>query len=136
MKKRISFAAILCAVALFVAAPLAHATTVTEVQAMLATLKTTTEGTILIGKSADKDQAGLQAKLNEAVLKVDQGKFCDAVVKLNDYKARVNALIAGEKINQDPAAGTTAQQLLTDADAIIAALNQLQTQSTGAACTF
>jgi hypothetical protein len=134
--KKISFAAIFCAIALLVAAPIAHATTVTEVQAMLATLKTTTEGTILIGKSAEKEQAGLQGKLNEAVLKLDQGKFCDAIEKLNDYKASVNALIVGGKINQDPAVGTTAQQLLTEADAIIAALNQLQTQSTGAACTF
>ena len=126
----------LVVLALFVAAPLAHATTVTEVQAMIGTLKTKTEGVVITGKSAAKDEAGLTGKLNEAALKVDQGKFCDAVAKLNDFKVSVNALIVAGKINQDPAAGTTGQELLNDADATIAALNQLQTQSTGAACTL
>ena len=136
MMKKISFAAIVCALALFVAAPLAHATTVTEVQAMITSLRTKTEGVVITGKSADKDLAGLVGKLNEATLKVDQGKFCDAVVKLNDFKARVNALIVAGRINQDPALGTTGQELLNDADATIAALNELQTQSTGAPCTL
>jgi hypothetical protein len=134
--KRKSFAAVLMLVALFVAAPLAHATTVTEVQAMLTSLRTKTETVIIAGKQADKDRGTLLGKLNEASLKVDQAKFCDAVAKLNDFKVKVNQLIAAGKINQDPAAGTTGQELLNDADATIAALNELQTQSTGAACTF
>ena len=136
MMKKISFAAIVCAFAMFVAAPLAHATTVTEVQAMIASLRTKTEGVVITGKSADKDLAGLVGKLNEAALKVDQGKFCDAVAKLNDFKARVNALIVAGRINQDPALGTTGTELLADADATIAALNELQTQSTGAPCAL
>ena len=135
--KKFSFAAIVCALAMFVAVPFAHATTVTEVQAMLATLKTKTETVAITGKAAEtKDRPGLLEKVSESVLKVDQAKFCDSVAKLNDFKTRVNALIAAGKINQDPALGTTGQELLTDADAIIAALNQLQVQSTGTACTF
>ena len=135
MKKK-SFAALLCALALFVAAPLAHATTVTEVQAMIASLRTKTETVIITGKSADKDRSTLIGKLNEASLKVDQAKFCDAIAKLNDFKVKVNALIAAGKINQDPALGTTGQELLNDADAIIKALNDLQVQSTGAPCAL
>ena len=131
-----SLAAILCALVIFVAAPLAHATTITEVQAMLTSLRTKTETVAISGKQADKDRLTLLGKINEASLKVDQAKFCDAIVKLNDFKVRVNQLIAAGKINQDPAAGTTGQELLNDADAIIAALNELQVQSTGAACTF
>ncbi|HEX2270589.1 MAG TPA: hypothetical protein VHH35_13675 [Pyrinomonadaceae bacterium] len=136
MMKKTSFAAIFCALALFVAAPLAHATTVTEVQAMIASLKAKTTNVIISGKSAEKDRTGLLDKLNEVSLKVDQAKFCDAIVKVNDFKVRVNHLIAVGRINQDPAAGTTGQELLSDADAIIAGLNDLQVQSTGAACTF
>ena len=137
MMKKISFAAIFCALVMFVSAPLAQATTITEVQAMLASLKTKTETVVLTGKAAEtKDRPGLLEKINEAVLKVDQAKFCDAVQKLNDFKVRVNALIAAGKINQDPTVGTTGQDLLNDADAIIAGLNDLQTQSTGAPCTF
>ena len=136
MMKKISFAAIVCAFAMFVAAPLAQATTVTEVQAMITSLRTKTEGVVITGKSADKDLNGLLGKLNEAALKVDQAKFCDAIAKLNDFKARVNALITAGRINQDPALGTTGQELLNDADATIASLNELQTQGGGAACTF
>ena len=103
---------------------------------MITSLRTKTEGVIITGKAADKDRAGLLVKLNEATLKVDQAKFCDAIAKLNDFKVRVNALIAAGKINQDPALGTTGQELLNDADATIAALNELQVQSTGAPCSF
>jgi hypothetical protein len=136
MMKRKSFAAIICAIALFVAAPLVHATTVTEVQAMIASLRTKTETVIITGKQSEKDRNGLIGKINEASLKVDQAKFCDAAGKLNDFKVKVNALIAAGKINQDTTAGTTGQELLNDADAIIAALNDLQTQSTGAPCAL
>ena len=135
--KRKSFAAIMFALALFVAAPLAaYATTVTEVQAMIASLRTKTETVVITGKQADKNRATLLSKLSDATLKVDQAKFCDAIVKLNNFKAGVNALIADGQINQDPALGTTGTQLIADADAIIAALNELQTQSGGAACVF
>lgn len=135
MMKKTSFAAILFALAMFVAAPLAHATTITEVQAMLASLKAKTTNVVITGKSAEtKDRPGLLEKVNEATLKLDQAKFCDAVAKVNDFKTRVNALIAAGKINQDPALGTTGTELLADADAIIAGLNELQTQSTGTAC--
>ena len=137
MMKKISAAAIFCALVMFVAAPLAQATTVTEVQQMIANLKAKTTSVIITGKSAEtKDRPSLLDKLNEANLKVDQAKFCDAIAKLNDFKARVDALIVAGKINQDPALGTTGQELIADADAIIAALNELQTQSGGAACTF
>ena len=135
--KRNSFAAIFCALIMLVAAPLALATTVTEVQAMITSLKAKTTSVVITGKSAEtKDRPGLLTKLDEAALKVDQAKFCDAIAKLNDFKVRVNQLIAAGKINQDPALGTTGQELLSDADAIIAALNELQTQNTGAPCAF
>lgn len=136
MMKKVSVAAIFFVLAMFVAAPLAQATTVSEVQAMITSLKEKTTGVIITGKSADKDRAGLLGKLNEASLKVDQAKFCDAIAKLNDFKVRVNALIAAGRINQDPTAGTTGQELLNDADATIAAINELQVQSTGAPCSF
>jgi hypothetical protein len=136
MMKKTSFAAIFFALAMFVAAPMASATTVTEVQAMITSLKAKTETVVITSKQADKERASLLAKLDEASLKVDQAKFCDAIQKLNNFKASVNALIAAGKINQDPALGTTGTELLADADATIAALNELQVQSTGAPCAF
>ena len=136
MMKKTSFAAVLFALAMLVAAPLANATTVSEAQAMIASLKTKTQTVVITGKSAEtKDRPGLLGKLDEAVLKVDQAKFCDAIQKLNDFKVKVNQLIVAGKINQDPAQGTTGQELLTDADAAIAGLNDLVTQS-GTTCAF
>ncbi len=135
--KKTSFAAILFAFAMLFSAPLAHATTVTEVQAMIASLKAKTTTVAITGKSAEtKDRPGMIDKLNNASLAVDQGKFCDAIQKINDFKVKVNQLIAAGKINQDPALGTTGQELLTDADATIARINDLAVQSSGAACVF
>ena len=136
MMKKVSVAAIFFALAMFVAAPLAQATTISEVQAMITSLKEKTAGVAITGKSADKDRTGLLGKLNETGLKVDQAKFCDAIGKLNDFKVKVNQLIAAGKINQDPSAGTTGQELLNDVDATIARINELQVQSTGAPCSF
>jgi hypothetical protein len=136
MMKKTSFAALAFAVAMLIAAPVALATTISEVQAMIGSLKAKTTSVVFTGKSGEKDRTALLDKLNEASLKLDQAKFCDAIAKINDFKAKVNQLIAAGKINQDPALGTTDQELLTDADAIIAGLNELQVQSTGAPCAF
>jgi hypothetical protein len=118
------------------AAVVAHATTVSECQAIVAGLKAKTATVAIAGKSAEKDRAGLTVKLDEASLKLDQTKFCDSIQKLNDFKVRVNQLSAAGRINQDPAAGTTGQELLADADAAIACVNDLITQSGTAPCAF
>ena len=137
MRKKLSFAAIAFALAMFVAAPLVHATTVSEAQAMLASLKEKANSVVITGKAAEtKDRPGLIGKFNEVSLKIDQAKFCDAILKLNDGKTKLNALIAEGRINQDPALGVTGTELLNDANALIAALNDLQVQSTGAPCSF
>ena len=79
MMKKTSFAAILFAIAMMVAAPAAQATTITEVQAMITQLKGKVEVVTLNSRQADKDRAGLLGKLNSVALTLDQGKFCDAV---------------------------------------------------------
>lgn len=133
--KKSAFAALAAAVVMF-AAVVAHATTVSECQAIIAGLKTKTAAVAISGKSAEtKDRPGMIGKLNEANLKLDQAKFCDAIQKLNDFKVKVNQLAAAGRINQDPTAGTTGQEMLADADAAIACINDLVTQS-GTTCTF
>ena len=136
MMKKTTLAAIVFALAVLVSAPFAAAQTISECQSIIANLKTKTQSVAITGKNADKDRSGLVLKLDEATLKIDQAKFCDAVQKLNDFKVKVNQLVAAGKINQDPAAGTTGQELLTDADAAITCINGLATQSTGTPCTF
>jgi hypothetical protein len=134
--KRKSFAAILFALSLFVAAPLvAYATTVSEVQSMITQLKGKVQIIAISGKNAEtKDRPGLLGQLDGVALTLDQGKFCNSVTKVRDFQKKVNDMISANKLNQDPAVGPTGQELLTDGDGIIAALNELQAQSSGGAC--
>ena len=134
MKKK-SLAAILGALVLFVAAPLAHATTVSEVNSMINQLKEKVQIISISGKQAEtKDRPGLLGQLNGVSLTLDQGKFCNSVTKVRDFQKKVNDMISAGKLNQDPTLGPTGQELLSDGDAIIAALNELQTQNGGAPC--
>ena len=135
MMKKISFAAIFCALAMFVAAPLAQATTVSEVQSMITQLKGKVQIISISGKNAEtKDRPGLLGQLDGVALTLDQGKFCNSVTKVRDFQKKVNDMISANKLNQDPTLGPTGQDLLNDGDAIIAALNELQTQSAGTRC--
>jgi hypothetical protein len=134
--KRKSFAATLMVLAMLVAAPLAHATTVSEVQSMITQLKGKVQIITISGKNAEtKDRPGLLGQLDGVALTLDQGKFCNSVTKVRDFQKKVNDMISAGKLNQDPTAGPTGQELLTDGDAIIAALNELQAQSSGTSCS-
>ena len=136
MMKKISFAAILFTFAMLVAAPVAQATTVSEVQSMITQLKGKVAIITINGKFAEtKDRPGLLGQLDGVALTLDQGKFCNSVTKVRDFQKKVNDMISASKLNQDPTLGPTGQELLSDGDAIIAALNELQTQSTGVPCS-
>ena len=136
MMKKISFAAFAFVLAMLVAAPVAQATTVTEVQTMITQLKGKVQVISISGKQAEtKDRPGLLGQLDGVALTLDQGKFCNSVTKVRDFQKKVNDMISANKLNQDPTLGPTGQELLTDGDAIIAALNELQTQSNGTACS-
>jgi hypothetical protein len=120
---------------MLITAPVAQATTVSEVQSMISQLKGKVQIIPISGKQAEtKDRPGLLGQLDGVALTLDQGKFCNSVTKVRDFKEKVTNLISAGKLNQDPTAGPTGQELLSDADAIIAALNELQVQSTGSPC--
>ena len=135
MMKKISFAAIAFALAMIVSAPVAQATTVSEVQSMITQLKGKVQIISISGKNAEiKDRPGLLGQLDGVSLTLDQGKFCNSVTKVRDFQKKVNDMITAGKLNQDPALGPTGQELLSDGDAIIAALNELQAQNGGVPC--
>ena len=136
MMKKISFAAILFALAMLVAAPVAQATTVSEVQSMITQLKGKVQIISISGKQAEtKDRPGLLGQLDGVALTLDQGKFCNSVTKVRDFQKKVNDMISAGKLNQDPTLGPTGQELLSDGDAIIQALSELNLQSTGSPCS-
>jgi len=135
MMKKVSFAVIALVLAMFVAAPAVLATTVSEVQTMITQLKGKVQIIGISGKQAEtKDRPGLLGQLDGVSLTLDQGKFCNSVTKVNDFEKKVNDMISAGKLNQDPAVGPTGQDLITDAESIKAALNDLATQSNGTRC--
>jgi hypothetical protein len=121
---------------MLIAAPVAMATTVSEVQSMITQLKGKVQIVQIYGKQAEtKDRPGLLSQLDGVALTLDQGKFCDSVKKVKDFQTKVNAMISdGTKINQDPTLGPTGSELVADGDNIITALNELATQSKGSGC--
>ncbi len=137
MMKKLSFAALAFALAMLASAPAAFATTVSEVQTMITQLKGKVQIIAISGKQAEtKDRPGLLGQLDGVSLTLDQGKFCNSITKVRDFQKKVNDMISANKLNQDPTLGPTGQELLSDGDGIITALNELQTQSNGTACAF
>jgi hypothetical protein len=135
MMKKFSTAIFAFALAMLIAAP-AMATTVSEVQTMITQLKGKVQIIQISGKNAEsKDRPGLLGQLDGVALTLDQGKFCNSVTKVRDFQKKVNDMISANKLNQDPTVGPTGQELLSDGDAIITALNELATQGTGTGCS-
>ena len=81
------------------------------------------------GKQADKNRAGLLAKLDGASGDLDRGKLCGAIGKLADFNQKVNQLIASGSINTDSTVGTTGLDLIEDSNAAIACIQALVTES-------
>ena len=135
MMKKVSAVALALAVLMIITAPVANATTVSEVQSMVNQLKDKVKVITISGKQAEtKDRPGLLGQLDGVLLTLDQGKFCNSITKVRDFQKKVNDMIAAGKLNQDPTLGPTGQELLSDGDAIIAALSDLNVQSAGAPC--
>ena len=104
-----------------------------QCEASIAELRAATEGVVLIGKNAEKDRAGLLTKLDGATASLSRGKLCDAIRKLTDFRNKVNQLIAAGKINNDPAVGTTGQDLVDGANEAIACI-EAQVAQSGTTC--
>jgi hypothetical protein len=109
--------------------PAAKASPSSECLALIAALRTETEGVVLLGKNAAKNRTGLLGKLDGASRDLERGKLCGAIEKLNDFNQKVNQLIASGSINSDPTVGTTGLDQIEDANAAIACIRALATES-------
>ena len=76
----------------------AKATTIGECAMTIDALEAATGAAEFLGNNAAKDQQRLLAKLAEADLKLNQGKFADAVQKLGDYREKVISVVADGKL--------------------------------------
>jgi len=73
----------------------------------------------------EKDRMGLIGKLDSATLKLDQGKYDDALANLTDVREKVNTLVARGKLDQADANDI----LLPQIDDAIACVSDLQEQT-------
>ena len=98
----------------------ASATTVEDCQAQLASLQANTENSQ--GFANDKDVTALAGKVNAAAAKLAAGKNADAIVKLTEFQATLNALATAPKPKVTPGA---AQELGSEAQAAIDCINAI-----------
>ena len=91
-------------------------------------LKLATQNATFIGQNAEKNQAGLLTKLDNASAKLAEGKNADAIQKLTNFRDTVAALNTQGKINPDDA-----NTLISGADDAIACITALETQTPTAA---
>ena len=90
----------------------ASATTIDECQAQLASLRGHTQENV----------TGLVPKVDAAAAKLAAGKNADAVQKLTDFQATLNALATAPKPKVDP---QVAQTLGSDAQGVIDCINAI-----------
>ena len=109
------------------------ASTNQDCQALIAPLVVDTQAVLIVGKNAEKNRAGLLAKLDGASASLDSGKLCTAIQKLNDFRSKVNQLIASGSINTDPTVGVTGQDLVDGATDAITCV-QAQAAASGVVC--
>jgi hypothetical protein len=95
-------------------------TTVDECRALIDTLTTETQAVTITGRNADKNLAGLLGKLSGAEIKLAEGKFSDAIQKLQDFQTKVSQLVASGSITAGDA-----NMLLTGAQDAINCISQL-----------
>src|SRR5919112_4010175 len=102
---------------MWVSASPAQAETLTDCQAKIDVLKSQTQSAHFFGQNAEKNRLGLLTKLDNASVKLTEGKNADAIQKLTNFRDTVAALNTQGKINPDDA-----NTLITGANNAIACI--------------
>jgi superfamily I DNA and RNA helicase len=111
----------------------ADAITISECQSLITSLRIETETVVIPGNNAEKLRPALLNKLESASISLDREKFCDAIRKLDDYRVKVNQLVASGGINTDPTVGVTGNELANASSQAMICVQSLVTQ-TGGTC--
>jgi hypothetical protein len=115
------FAAVLLTAAVALPAG-ASAQTVEDCQRQLDKLATDVQGVTITGQNAAKNRTGLIAKVDDARVKLSEGKFTQAIEKLDDFKVKIGQLQASGAISVEDAT-----RLAGRADDAIACIESLST---------
>jgi hypothetical protein len=131
--RSVAFAVLLLALSPAFVVRQASASMMQDCQTLIAALRADTVSVVITGKNAEKNRAGLLAKLDAASADLAKGKLCGAIAKLNDFRNKASQLIASGSINSDPNVGVTGQDLVNDATEAISCIEALVAQS-GTTC--
>lgn len=110
------------AIAMLALIPWVSATTVSECTDAINIVKGDLAGVEIGGGHPEKTFQSLDSKLDGALLKLQQGKFEQALLKLNDFHSKILDLQAQGKIADGT---TTVATLLEDAETAIKCLENL-----------
>ena len=105
-----------------------QAETLTDCQAKIDVLRGQTETATFFGQNAEKNRTGLLTKLDNASLKLAEGKNADAIQKLTNFRDTVATLNTQGKINPDDA-----NTLISGANDAISCVESLGAQAPTAA---
>src|SRR5215204_491323 len=124
---------LLISVLLWVTTTPAQAQTAEDIavcQAKIDTLSEQTARATFVGQNAENNLRGLQGKLTSASEKLTEGKYADAIQKLENFKTTVSALDEDGKIAPGAEPGDVdAQTLLTGADDAITCIRGLESST-------
>jgi len=122
MKQKHLFTTAVTVIVLLLAAVPSQASTVSYCMELIDVLANETAGVEFLSRNAARDEASLLGKLERARMKLDQGKFADAIQKLDDFIAAVVSMrdAAKPKISSGDAA-----LLIEGAEEVIACIQLL-----------
>lgn len=103
----------------------AKASTIGECDTLIGIVKTQLDGTYIGGKNPDRTRAGLESKLSNASIKLNQGKFPDSVQKLMDFGYTVAELAVPNRKNVTKVSPEDADLLVTGTNEAIACVSWL-----------
>lgn len=121
MKKTWLLAALLPAIALFLAPAPAAASTISECQAAIATLSLQTQGTTFLREEkAAKTEAQLLAHLSKASRELDMADLHEALKQMGNYSFTLDRAVRSATVAPGDAAF-----LQTGADGVVACINAI-----------
>jgi len=125
--------AAVAAAALVLSAGVASAVHVSSCEQLITDLIGTAQTVQLSGKKAAKDLTGLTTTLEAASATLAVGKPCDSIKKLEDFKVKVDQLIAADRFISGE--GPSGEELIAQADTAIACINS-EVAAGGGSCSF
>ena len=115
------FTALLCVLVM----PAVQATTVSECADQIQTLEKELAGVDIRGNNPDRTRAGLESKLSGSLTKLDQAKFCDAILKVTQFRDKVQDLAVPNRKGETKMDAADADSLGIGADDAIVCIRDL-----------